>query len=205
MERTGDVRLVAGPEDASYLEVVFVPGKHVGTVWNDPATPVVVTEIEEVAAARVPSGRLMVDAPWHDDEVREYELGLPTSPPREPAVRIPPGTYRIEIAWTAGPYEFFGERFDGVEYAAARLVISDDPVFGWEREAWASTTMSTGSGRRTSVSRPTPMSAASPMPPRGQPCRLPFARSLTASRHRVIRRRPGARSPGDGSATRHRS
>ncbi|WUD78347.1 DUF4241 domain-containing protein [Streptomyces sp. NBC_00510] len=47
-------------------------------------------------------------------------------------MRIPPGTYRVEIAWTAGPYEFFGEHFDGVECAATRLCISDDPVAGWE-------------------------------------------------------------------------
>lgn len=38
----------------------------------------------------------------------------------------------MEIAWTAGPYEFFGERFDGVECAATRLCISDDPVVAWE-------------------------------------------------------------------------
>ena len=45
---------------------------------------------------------------------------------------IPPGVYRVEIAWAAGPYEFFGEHFDGVECAATRLCISDDPVVGWE-------------------------------------------------------------------------
>ncbi|MFJ9908873.1 DUF4241 domain-containing protein [Streptomyces sp. NPDC101152] len=48
------------------------------------------------------------------------------------AIRIPPGTYRVEIAWTAAPYEFFGEHFDGVAYAATRLCISDDPVVGWQ-------------------------------------------------------------------------
>ncbi|MEU5069703.1 DUF4241 domain-containing protein [Streptomyces virginiae] len=81
---------------------------------------------------RVPSGRLVVDAPWHDDQVWEYQRGLPTWPPRELAVRIPPGVYRVEIAWTAGPYEFMGEHVDGVECAATRLCISDDPVVGWE-------------------------------------------------------------------------
>ncbi|MEJ8645987.1 DUF4241 domain-containing protein [Streptomyces sp. MS1.HAVA.3] len=40
--------------------------------------------------------------------------------------------YRVEIAWTAGPYEFFGEHVDGVECAATRLCIGDDPVVGWE-------------------------------------------------------------------------
>ncbi|MGW1638343.1 DUF4241 domain-containing protein [Streptomyces lavendulae] len=47
-------------------------------------------------------------------------------------MRIPPGVHRVEIAWTAGPYEFFGEQFHGVECAATRLRISDDPVVGWE-------------------------------------------------------------------------
>ncbi|MGJ5748754.1 uncharacterized protein DUF4241 [Streptomyces puniciscabiei] len=132
MEWSGDARLAAGPEATWYLETAFTPGEHLGTVYDDPTTPVVVTEIEEPATIRIPSGRLVVDAPWHDDETWEYERGLPTSPPRELAVRIPPGTYRVEIAWTAGPYEFFGEQFDGVACAATRLRISDDPVVGWE-------------------------------------------------------------------------
>ncbi|CAL9330341.1 DUF4241 domain-containing protein [Streptomyces sp. enrichment culture] len=132
MEWIADARLAAGPEAAWYLDTVFTPGKQLGTVYDDPTTPVVVTKVEEVTVMRVPSGRLVVDAPWHDDEVREYERGLPTSPPRELAARIPPGTYRVEIAWTAGPYEFFGEHFDGIECAAIRLCISDDQVVGWE-------------------------------------------------------------------------
>ncbi|WP_330247079.1 MULTISPECIES: DUF4241 domain-containing protein [unclassified Streptomyces] len=132
MEWTGDARLAAGPEATWYLETAFTPGKHLGTVYDDPTTPVVVTGIEEVTAIRIPSGRLVVDAPWHDDETWEYERGLPTSPPRELAVRIPPGTYRVEIAWTAGPYEFFGEHFDSVACAATRLCISEDLVVGWE-------------------------------------------------------------------------
>ncbi|MFA7764385.1 DUF4241 domain-containing protein [Streptomyces sp. NRRL S-448] len=81
---------------------------------------------------RVPSGRLVVDAPWDDDDVSSYERGLPTRPPRELAVSIPPGVYRVEIAWTAGPYEFLGKYCDGVECAATRLCISDDPVIVWE-------------------------------------------------------------------------
>ncbi|MEU3606442.1 DUF4241 domain-containing protein [Streptomyces sp. NPDC035033] len=132
MEWIGDARLAAGPEAARYLEAVFTPGERLGTVYDDPTTPVVVTGVEEVAVIRIPSGRLVVDAPWHDDEAWEYERGLPTRPPRELAVRIPPGAYRVEIAWTAGPYEFFGEHFDGVECAATRLRVSDDPVVGWE-------------------------------------------------------------------------
>ncbi|MFD5624051.1 DUF4241 domain-containing protein [Streptomyces yangpuensis] len=131
MEWVGDPRLAAGPEATRYLEAAFTPGAHLGTVYDDPTTPVVVTGVEELTTIRVPSGRLVVDAPW-DDDVWRYEDGLPTRPPRELAVSIPPGVYRVEIAWTAGPYEFFGEHFDGVECAATRLCISDDPVVGWE-------------------------------------------------------------------------
>ncbi|MFB0626954.1 DUF4241 domain-containing protein [Streptomyces sp. AB3(2024)] len=132
MKWVGDARLAAGPEAARYLEAAFTPGAHLGTVYDDPTTPVVVTGIEEVTTMRVPSGRLVVDAPWDDDDVGRYERGVPTRPPRELAVRIPPGVYRVEIAWTAGPYEFFGEHFDGIESAATRLRISDVPVIGWE-------------------------------------------------------------------------
>ncbi|MEU6211788.1 hypothetical protein ABZ891_17980 [Streptomyces sp. NPDC047023] len=46
------------------------------------------TGIEELTTIRVPSGRLVVDAPWHDDQVWEYQRGLPTRPPRKLAVRI---------------------------------------------------------------------------------------------------------------------
>lgn len=132
MEWVGDARLAAGPEATWYLETAFTLGAHLGTVYDDPTTPIVVTGIEEVTSVRIPSGRLVVDAPWDDDNVWEYEQGLPTPPPRELAVGIPPGVYRVEIAWTAGPYEFFGEHFDGVQCAATRLRISDEPVVGWE-------------------------------------------------------------------------
>ncbi|WP_284579481.1 DUF4241 domain-containing protein [Streptomyces sp. 2P-4] len=132
MEWVADPRLAAGPEAAWFLEAVFAPGTQMGTVYDDPTTPVVVTRIEEVASLRVPSGRLVVDAPWDDDDMWAYEQGQPTRPPRELAVRIPPGSYRMEIAWTAGPYEFMGEQCDGVDVAATRLCISDEPVAGWE-------------------------------------------------------------------------
>ncbi|MER7519111.1 DUF4241 domain-containing protein [Streptomyces sp. NPDC126499] len=132
MEWVGDARLAAGPEAVWYLETAFTPGAHLGTVYDDPTTPVVVTGVEELTTLRVPSGRLVVDAPWDDDDAWRYEKGLPTRPPRELAVRIPPGVHRVELAWTAGPYEFFGEHFDGVACAATRLCVSDAPVVGWE-------------------------------------------------------------------------
>ncbi|MFF2775553.1 DUF4241 domain-containing protein [Streptomyces sp. NPDC058052] len=132
MTWVGDPRLAADAEAAWYLEAAFTPGARLGTVYDDPSTPVVVTGVAEVATLRVPSGRIVVDAPWDDDDARMYECGLPTRPPRELAVGIPPGTYPVEVAWTAGPYAFLGRRFDGVECAATRLRVSDEPVAGWE-------------------------------------------------------------------------
>lgn len=132
MEWLGDARLAAGPEAVRYLEAAFTPGAQLGTVYDDPSTPVMVTGVERMTTIRIPSGRLIVDAPWHDDEIFDYKNGSPTSPPRELAVRIPPGTYPVEIAWTAGPYEFMGEHFDGIACAATRIRLSDEPVAGWE-------------------------------------------------------------------------
>ncbi|MBK3562354.1 hypothetical protein JHN47_01025 [Streptomyces sp. MBT62] len=95
MERGGDARLAAGPEATWYLERAFTPGAQLGTVYDDPETPVVVTGIEQVTTIRVPSGRLVVDAPWHDDEVWKYEQGWPTAPERagraDPAGHLPGG------------------------------------------------------------------------------------------------------------------
>lgn len=132
MEWSADARLAATPEEAWYLNTAFTPGLQLGTVYDDPTTPVMVTGIEKLASIRIPSGRIVVDAPFHDDEIWEYERGEPTRPPRELLQQVRPGTYRVELAWTAGPYEFFGEQFDGVACAATRLVISDDAVAGWE-------------------------------------------------------------------------
>lgn len=132
MTWVSDPRLAAGAEAARYLDAAFTPGARLGTVYDDPTTPVVVTRIEEVTTLRVPSGRLVVDAPWDDDDARRYERGLPTRPPRELAVGIPSGVHRVEVAWTAGPYEFFGRHFEGIECAATRLRIRDEPVVAWE-------------------------------------------------------------------------
>ncbi|MFH9470829.1 hypothetical protein ACH4LT_26670 [Streptomyces clavifer] len=186
MEWVGDARLAAGPEATWYLEAAFTPGAHLGTVCDDPMTPVVVTGIEELTTIRVPSGRLVVDAPFHDDQVCEYQRGLPTRPPRELAVRIPSGVYRVEIAWTAGPYEFMGEHVDGVECAATRLCISDDPVVGWEMGLSVEDDMPGFSRARSPASSLMPMSAALPTQARGRPCAHRFARSWTGSLPRAI-------------------
>ncbi|MFI1279374.1 DUF4241 domain-containing protein [Streptomyces sp. NPDC020858] len=90
---------------------------------DDPLTFAEVVEVEEVTTIRAPSGRLIVDSPWSED------------PGREIMARIPPGTYRVEAAWTEARYEHGGESFEGRECAATRLLVSDDPVVVWEAGA----------------------------------------------------------------------
>ncbi|GGV90045.1 hypothetical protein GCM10010228_77680 [Streptomyces massasporeus] len=128
MDHAADARLAAGPAESWYLEAVFTPGTRLGTRSDDPETFVQVVEVTEVTTIRVPSGRLIVDSPWPDDEDPELE----TRVGRELAERIPPGVFRVEAAWTEAPYEFMGERFDGREVAAIRLCITEAPVAGWE-------------------------------------------------------------------------
>ncbi|WP_266601753.1 DUF4241 domain-containing protein [Streptomyces sp. NBC_01214] len=97
-----------------------MPGARLGVRADDPATFVEVVEVEELTTIRVPSGRLIVDSPWSEERGREI------------VARVPPGTYRVEVAWTQAPYEFGGTYFDGRECAATRLCVSDDPVVVWE-------------------------------------------------------------------------
>ncbi|KJY41856.1 hypothetical protein VR46_24045 [Streptomyces sp. NRRL S-444] len=120
MAWVGNARLMAEPEVAEFLESVFVPGTRLGVRADAPLTAVEVVEVEEVTTIRVPSGRLIVDSPWSEDQGREI------------VARISPGTYRVEAAWTEAPYEHGGEHFDGRECAATRLRVSDDPVVVWE-------------------------------------------------------------------------
>ncbi|MBT2540243.1 DUF4241 domain-containing protein [Streptomyces sp. ISL-44] len=66
---------------------------------------------------------MIVDSPWSEDHGREI------------VARIPPGTYRVETAWTEAPYEHGGAYFDGRKGAATRLRVSADPVDVWEAGA----------------------------------------------------------------------
>ncbi|MBM9506405.1 DUF4241 domain-containing protein [Actinacidiphila acididurans] len=126
---TTDARLVAGPLERWFLDVVFTPGTPLGRcAGKDEAVFHRVVEVTEVTTIRVPSGRLIVDTPWPD----EYELPLRIPAGRELVERIPPGVHRVEAAWIEGPYEFFGEQYDGREVGATRLCVSDEPVVAWE-------------------------------------------------------------------------
>ncbi|MEV5283207.1 DUF4241 domain-containing protein [Streptomyces sp. NPDC052811] len=114
---------MAAPQVRAYLDAVFKPGARLGVRRGDPLTFVEVVEVARVASIRVPSGRLVVDTPWLEDEDGE---------PRQLAVRIPPGAYRVDAAWTEAPYEFMGEFFSGREVAATRLRVREGTVAVWE-------------------------------------------------------------------------
>lgn len=128
MERGSDARLAAGPEESWYLGAVFTPGIRLGTLPDDPTTFIQVAEVTEVTEIRVPSGRLIVDSPWPEEDDPE----LRTRVGRELRERIPPGVFRVEAAWTWAPHEFMGEHFDGREVTAIRLRVTDAPVVRWE-------------------------------------------------------------------------
>ncbi|MFE6766678.1 DUF4241 domain-containing protein [Streptomyces sp. NPDC057689] len=118
--RETDARLRAGSDVAEYLEGVLIVGTRLGVRYDDPLTSVEVVEVSEVTTVRIPSGRLIVDSPWTDEESREL------------TERIPPGVYRVDTAWVEAPHEFMGEYFSGRECAAIRLCVSDAPIVGWE-------------------------------------------------------------------------
>ncbi|MFD9535378.1 DUF4241 domain-containing protein [Streptomyces sp. NPDC060010] len=120
MAWVGNPRLEAEREVSEFLDAVFVPGARLGVRADDPLTFITVVEVEEVTTIRVPSGRLIVDSPWSEEAGREI------------VARIPPGTYRVEAAWTEAPYEHGGDYFDGRECAATRLRVGDGPVAVWE-------------------------------------------------------------------------
>uniref|UniRef100_UPI0004C08B6A DUF4241 domain-containing protein n=1 Tax=Streptomyces sp. NRRL B-24484 TaxID=1463833 RepID=UPI0004C08B6A len=62
----------------------------------------------------------VVDSPWT------------SGPPRELALRIPPGAYRVDVAWADSPGLLDGSYYEHRECAATRLCVRDEPVVSWE-------------------------------------------------------------------------
>ncbi|MFE2274140.1 hypothetical protein ACFXB4_33555 [Streptomyces lavendulae] len=67
---------MAAPEVRACLDAVFTPGTRLEVRHGNPLTFVEVVEVARLTSIRVPSGRLVVDTPWLEDEE-----------PRELAVR----------------------------------------------------------------------------------------------------------------------
>ncbi|MEV0292286.1 DUF4241 domain-containing protein [Nocardia sp. NPDC050710] len=108
------------PESREYLDGLFTPGQRIG---GDPYTPyswIDIVDVQEVAVIRLPSGRLVADSPWSAE------------PPHELALRVPPGTYPVEVSWSDVPSLINGCYFERRECAATRLRIRDEPVVTWE-------------------------------------------------------------------------
>ncbi|MFD8781211.1 DUF4241 domain-containing protein [Kitasatospora sp. NPDC059599] len=109
-----------GPESREYLDGLFTPGLRIGGNPHTPYSWIEIAKVEEVTTVRVPSGRLAVDSPWSAE------------PPRELALRIPPGEYRVEVSWADSPSLVGGFYAEHRECAATCLRVRDEPVVTWE-------------------------------------------------------------------------
>ncbi|MEU6238603.1 DUF4241 domain-containing protein [Kitasatospora sp. NPDC047058] len=108
------------PETREYLDGLFTPGLRIG---GDPHTPyswIKIIGVQEVTAIRLPSGRLVADSPWSAE------------PPRELALRIPPGEYPVDVSWANWPHLSNGYYNEYRECAATRLRVREGPVVTWE-------------------------------------------------------------------------
>ncbi|MEU1289539.1 DUF4241 domain-containing protein [Kitasatospora sp. NPDC005856] len=109
-----------GPQTREYLDGLFTPGVRIGGNPYTPYSWIEIAEVREVTTIRLPSGRLVVDSPWI------------TGAPRELAVRVPPGEYRVDVSWADCPHLFDGCYTERRECAATILRVRDEPVVTWE-------------------------------------------------------------------------
>ncbi|MEU9047817.1 MULTISPECIES: DUF4241 domain-containing protein [unclassified Kitasatospora] len=108
------------PQTREYLDGLFTPGLRIGGDAHTPYSWIEIAEVQEVAAIRLPSGRLVVDSPWI------------AGPPRELALRVPPGEYPVDVSWADWPQLSDGYYNEYRECAATRLRVRDEPVVTWE-------------------------------------------------------------------------
>ncbi|MFD1148835.1 DUF4241 domain-containing protein [Saccharothrix hoggarensis] len=100
------------PAVPRFVDSVFRPGVR----WTTARSSTAVTELREAGAVRLPSGRLVVADPGHLDlDAAPFTVG------------VPPGEYPVEVAAVR-----FEDRPEHVRVAAARLVVSREPVVSWE-------------------------------------------------------------------------
>jgi hypothetical protein len=95
-----------------FADLVFRPGVR----WTMPKPGAVVTEFVEAGSVRLSSGRVVAADPGHLDlDAEPFTVG------------VAPGEYPVEVAVVR-----FADSPDHVRVAAARLVVSREPVVSWE-------------------------------------------------------------------------
>ncbi|MET8981594.1 DUF4241 domain-containing protein [Streptomyces sp. NPDC004539] len=104
------------PAEPDHLTELFTPGTRLST---DTEPEMTVLEPREIAGLRLPSGRLVVADPLADG--------------RELAETFAPGVYPVQEAVVAYEYEFMGAHVETEDSVAVRLLLSDEPVVGWEQ------------------------------------------------------------------------
>jgi hypothetical protein len=107
------------PARPAHLKELFEPGTRIATSFEPEMT---VSAIRNIAALRVPSGRLVVADPL----TKGHGAG------RELSERIPPGEYLMQAAVVAYESQYEDERFPVEEEVAVRLLLGEEPVVSWE-------------------------------------------------------------------------
>ncbi|WP_277439086.1 DUF4241 domain-containing protein [Streptomyces sp. SPB162] len=112
-------RSEAEARDLAHLRELFEPGTRLATRFQPEMT---VEAVREIAALRVPSGRLAVADPLTGGKVGCREL----------SERIPPGVYPLQAAVVAYEGEYEDHRFPVEEEVAIRLLVDAEPPASWE-------------------------------------------------------------------------
>ncbi|MFC9437201.1 DUF4241 domain-containing protein [Nocardia sp. NPDC057030] len=110
------------------LGALFQPGTRIayGAQINGADTEIVtIVDPVEIGEMSVPSGRLIVDRAYVDQD-------RPSRRVRELCEQIPAGTYRVQAAMTRTDWEFQGETGFNIGSCAVRLVLAPEQVATWE-------------------------------------------------------------------------
>ncbi|MEU9381473.1 DUF4241 domain-containing protein [Streptomyces sp. NPDC048279] len=107
------------PARPAHLDELFEPGTRVATSFEPEMT---VSAIRDIAALRLPSGRLVVADPLTGGHGAGREL----------SERIPPGEYLLQAAVVAYERGYEDTRTPVKEDVAVRLLLGEEPAASWE-------------------------------------------------------------------------
>ncbi|WP_338698327.1 DUF4241 domain-containing protein [Streptomyces sp. Q6] len=107
------------PARPTHLKELFEPGTRIATNFEPEMT---VTAVRDIAALRVPSGRLVVA----DPDTEGHSAG------RELSERIPPGEYPVQAAVVAYEHQRGDKRIANQDEVAVRLLLGEETVVSWE-------------------------------------------------------------------------